>query len=271
VRRLVGALPGTTMKDAVGARLDYAHLDDGPTRIRLNSTVIRVRDQPDGVEVTYVRGGQARTVRGAACVLACWNSVIPYLVRELPEPQRRALAYGVKVPLVYTNVAIRSWRAFRELGAGTITIPAGYFTSARLELHDPAATPDQPAIVKLVRTPCHPGVQSRDQHRIGRTELLATPFETFERKIRELFGRMLGPGGFDAARDIAGITVNRWSHGYAYEYNSLWDPAWKPGEEPCVIGRAKFGRIAIANADAGAYAYTDCSIDQAWRAINELV
>jgi spermidine dehydrogenase len=35
---------------------------------------------------------------------------------------------------------------------------------------------------------------------------------------------MLAPAGFDPARDIVAITVNRWPHGYAYEYNPLWDP-----------------------------------------------
>ena len=43
----------------------------------------------------------------------------------------------------------------------------------------------------------------------------------FERKIRDQLGRMLSAGGFDPARDIEAITVNRWSHGYAYGY----DPA----------------------------------------------
>jgi spermidine dehydrogenase len=180
------------------------------------------------------------------------------------------LGYGVKVPLVYTNVAIRNWHAWKKLGTAAISIPSGYFTSARLELHG-NPDPDEPAVVKLVRTPCRPGLSSREQHRIGRTELQATEFAVFEQHIRNLFHRMLGPGGFDPARDIAAITVNRWSHGYAYEYNSLWDPAWKPGEQPCELGRARFGHIAIANADAGAYAYTDCAIDQAKRAVDELV
>jgi spermidine dehydrogenase len=36
------------------------------------------------------------------------------------------------------------------------------------------------------------------------------------------------------------------------------------------VARKPFGRITIANADAGAYAYTDGAIDQAWRAVQEL-
>jgi spermidine dehydrogenase len=77
--------------------------------------------------------------------------------------------------------------------------------------------------------------------------------------------------GFDSARNIEGITVNRWAHGYAYGYNSLFDPDWREDETPWVLGRKPFGRIAIANSDAGAVAYTDCAIDQAYRAVSELM
>ena len=83
---------------------------------------------------------------------------------------------------------------------------------------------------------------------------------------------MLGGGGFDAARDITGIAVHRWPHGYAYQYNSLFDPFWLAGKEgPCVAARQPFGRIAIANSDAAAYAYADAAIDQAHRAVQEIL
>ena len=91
------------------------------------------------------------------------------------------------------------------------------------------------------------------------------------RKIREQLARTLSPGGFDPARDIAAITVNRWPHGYAYEYNSLFDSFWlEGGETPCSVARKPYGRIAIANADADAYAYTDSAMDQAYRAVGEI-
>jgi spermidine dehydrogenase len=102
--------------------------------------------------------------------------------------------------------------------------------------------------------------------------LLSTPFETIERNIREQLARILGHGGFDPAADILAITVNRWPHGYAYQYNSLWDAFWlEGGEPPCVVARQPFGRIAIANSDAAAYAYTDAALDQAHRAVHELL
>jgi spermidine dehydrogenase len=123
----------------------------------------------------------------------------------------------------------------------------------------------------MMKAACKPGRPAREQHKQGRIELYTTTFETYERNIREQLARMFGPGGFDPARDILGITVNRWPHGYAYEYNSLFDDFWlNGGETPCQVARKPFGRIAIANSDADAYAYTDCAIDQGYRAVQEL-
>ena len=126
-------------------------------------------------------------------------------------------------------------------------------------------------LFRSVRAPCRPGLSERDQHRAGRAELLTTSFATFEEKIRDQLGRILGPGGFDPVRDITAITVNRWPHGYAYEYNPLFDPDWPEREAPHEIGRARFGPIAIANSDSAAAAYTDAAIDRAYRAVEELL
>ena len=84
-------------------------------------------------------------------------------------------------------------------------------------------------------------------------------------------GKAPRAAGFDAARDIEGITVNRWAHGYAFTPNPLFDPDWKEEEKPWAIGRKRVGRIAIANSDAGASVYTNVAIDQAWRAIGDLL
>jgi len=285
VRKLIpDAIPGSSATDIVTARANYAKLDQegSPVRIRLNSTAVRAKHVGDpatakGVQVSYVRGGKLRTVQAANCILACWHVVIPYICDELPDKQKEALASAAKVPLLYTNVVIRNWECFRKLAASSVYAPAGYHTSFNLDLpvsigdYHCSRTPDEPIVIHMMRTPCKPGRPAREQHRIGRGELFTTKFETMERNIREQLVRTLGAGGFDPARDISAVTVNRWPHGYAYEYNSLWDKFWlEGGETPCEIARKPFGRIAIANADAGAYAYTDCAIDQAYRAVQEI-
>jgi spermidine dehydrogenase len=287
VRSLIPeAVPGSTMDDVVMARADYGKLDAAASyaRIRLNSTVVHVRhvdaaDSSKGVRVAYVRGGKLQAVSAKNCLLACYNGMIPYLCPTLPEKQKESLSYLVKAPLVYTHVALRNWTSFAKLGVHHIVAPGAYHTYAALDYpvslggYEFPGKPEQPMVLWMLRTPCKPGLPARDQHRAGRAELLQTPFSQFERNIRDQLARMLGSAGFDPARDIEGITVNRWAHGYAYEpkpYNALFDPQWKEGEQPWVLGRKRFGKIAIANSDAGASAETDAAIDQAWRAVGEL-
>jgi spermidine dehydrogenase len=286
VRSLIpGVLAGSTMEDVVTARANYARLDDpaSPIRIRLNSTAVGAKHIGDPatakqVEVTYVRGGQARRVRAANCVLACYNMVVPYLCPEMPEKQKEALAYCVKIPLVYTNVQISNWKSFHKLGISTIYAPGAYFSDVTLDYpvsmgdYRFPSSPDESCLLHLLRTPCKPGFPCKDQYRAGRYELMSTPFATFERNVRDQLGRMLSAGGFDPARDIQAITVNRWPHGYAYEYNALFEPLDRPASErPCVIGRQPFGLIHVANSDADGHAYTNIAIDQGHRAVAEIL
>jgi spermidine dehydrogenase len=285
VRQLIPeAIQGNSAQDVILAKANYSKLDSpaSPVKIRLNSTAVRVKHVGDPaaaneVEVAYARGGKVFSARAKNCVLACWHVVIPYICEELPQKQRDALASAQKVPLLYTNVALRNWTSFQKLKTNAVYAPGCYHTRVALDLavsiggYECARKPEEPIVVHMMKTPCHPGKPSREQHTLGRIELFSTTFETMERKIRDQLARTLGDGSFDSARDIAAITVNRWPHGYAYEYNSLWDSFWlEGGETPCEVARKPFGRITIANADAGAYAYTDEAINQAWRAVGEL-
>lgn len=285
VRNLVpAAVPGTSVEDLVTAKVDYALLDrpSSSVRLRLNSIVTRVRHlgeprSSQQVEVTYLRGAAACTARARGCVLACYNAMIPYLVPELPATQQQALHSLVKAPLVYTSVALRNWQAFHRLGVKRVYAPGSYHCYFRLNSYVNVGgyrspdSPDQPILLHMVRTPCKPGLSEFDQNRAGRAELLATSFESFEFKIRDQLARTLKDGGFDAANDITAITVNRWPHGYAPEYNPLFEEELPEAEQPHVIGRAPFGRIVIANSDSGRAAYTDSAIDQAHRAVGELL
>ncbi|MCH8136905.1 MAG: hypothetical protein IIB77_13080 [Proteobacteria bacterium] len=280
------ALPGTTLDDSIMSRLAYDRLDraGSDARIRLNSTVVSARHLGDPevareVEITYVRDGKVEKVTADHCVMACYNGVIPHLVPEMSEGQKAALMYGVKMPLVYTNVLIRNWTAFTNLGISAARAPGMYHTGVRLGRsvqfgnYQPSRSPEDPMILHMSRMPCSPGLPKKEQHRRGRADLLAATFETFERNIRDQLGRTLEGGGFDPARDIEAITVNRWPHGYAYSYNTLDDPIewalFASDDRPCVIGRRRFGRISIANSDAAASTHTDSAIDEAHRAARE--
>ena len=282
------ATAARAMEDFGTARIDYDALDraDNPTRIRLSSIVVHVEHQGNPatareVAVRYMHDDVLRQVRGRAVILANWNMMIPYMMPELPEAQREALAYGIKGPLVYSSVALTNWRAFKNLGVARFDCPTmfhnevGLTEAASLGGLTNAAGPDEPVVAHLVKYCTKPGLPRRDQHRAARQDLLETTWETFERETRAQLQRLLGPGGFDARRDIAAITVNRWPHGYAYTYNSIYDPVeWVYSEtptRPCVVGRQPFGLVSIANSDAAASPHTDAAMLEGHRAVQEVI
>jgi len=283
VRSLIpDAVPGLTMEDVVTSRLNYSKLDQAESaiKIRLNSTVVNVSHTVDqtATDITYVREGVARTVRAKNTIMACYNSAIPYLCPELSTEQKQGLAYNVKIPLTYTKVLVKNWRAFAELGTDFVYYTNGFFKQVELDYpvslgnYKFGRTPDDPMVLHMCYVPYFADIQGFEQWRAGRRKLLETPFSGFEQNVKQQLDQALASTGFDADKDIQAITVNRWSHGYAYSPDLIWEPEYKSdADKPWVIGRQSFGRISIANSDAGAKADTQTAIDQAWRAVQEVL
>ena len=281
VRALIPAVaPDADASNLALARFDYSRLDEaGATvRLRLNSTVINVANHNGGTRITYVNDGRVLRVKAKHSVLACWHAVIPHLCPELPDEQKEAQKYQVKRPLLVTNVLLRDSKAIDKLdlsGAycpgrlhGAVWVVKGVDTMGyRHEWDDPGSVP---VMFWGSIAPPDSTVPIKEQHRASRALLLAMTFDDFEREVRTVLAGMLGPAGFDVQDDILAITVNRWPHGYAYGYLDLWDPAWPEGMAPHEIARQPYGNITIANADAGADAYTQVAIDEARRAVGEL-
>lgn len=289
VRRMIPSVaPGSSMEDIVKTRFDYTRLDQAgsPVRLRLNSTAVHVAQEGEShkhgpVRVDYILDGKHRQVRSRACVLACYNAIIPKLCPQLPEQQRKALARQVKAPMLYTSVALRNWQAWSKLGVGAITSPGSYHTVSMLDFpvslggYEFSESPDDPVIVHMERFfhRNNEGLGRAEQHRLGRHELLATSFETIERNVRNQLTGMLAGGGFDPGRDIEGITVNRWAHGYSRGYNPIYETTYEDRDDeryPHVQARKPFGKITIANSDAAASALMPAAVEQAYRAISEL-
>jgi spermidine dehydrogenase len=280
VRALIpGVAPGNSMEDIVLAPFNYEALDTRGASIglRLDSTCIDVRNAEDRVLVGYVRAGRMHRVAAGHVVLACFHMMIPHLLPELSDMQRTALAQNVKTPIVYTNVLVRNWQPWLALKVSEISAPMSFHSRVALDFpvslggYRHPRDPAEPMCLHLVHVPVEPnqGLTARQQFRIGQARLLQTPFSEFETKIRDELDRMLGAGGFSSARDIAAITVNRWPHGYGYVENSLFDP--ENYNDTIEQARRKVGRVAIANSDAGGDAYAHLAIEQAARAVRELI
>jgi spermidine dehydrogenase len=290
VRKLIPAAAlGENMEDVVTARFNYGRLDNpnSPVRIRLNSTVVRAQHAGDNlsnpVRITYVRDGKAHSVESSKVIMACYNSIIPRLCPEMSKSQKSALSNCVRAPLVYSNVLIRNWKSFTKLGIHRVNCPGSYHHGVTLDYpvsmgaYKCAQSPEEPIVLHLTRVPGEPGLGAREQFAAGQWDLLSTSFETFERNIRDQLSRILSDGGFDAARDIAAITVNRWPHGYAYGYDPESDriafepESWPEEKRYWKTGSQRFGNISIASIDSASDAMTEAAMTEAYRAVNELI
>jgi len=284
VRKLIpAAVPGNSMEDLVLSRVDYTQLDrpSQNVRVRLNSTGVDVRhvDGERFVDVTYIREGKPYRVRAKHTILACYNNIIPHICPEVPAEQREAISTASKIPLVYISVAVRNWKAFENLGFHSFYIPQaklmhsfGMDFPVSMGGYQFTQSSNEPTVIHGTYCPTVPGVglNEREQHRAGRRHLYELSFDDFERDVVAQMSGALKGGGFDAQRDIAALTINRWPHGYTYEYNEFYDPPdWNQHHGPHQAGAAQIGRISIANSDASAFAYVNGAIDAADRAVNE--
>ncbi|MCP2339669.1 NAD(P)/FAD-dependent oxidoreductase [Actinomadura rupiterrae] len=286
---LIGQLiPNTgapaTMDAEPLARIDYTKLDvaGNDVRLRLGSPCVRVQHKGGGidadeVEVDFDRGGKVYRAHAGHVVMACYNTMIPYLMQDLPGDQKQNLFYGTKLPIVYAMVQLRNWEAWQKLRIYHTRFTSGDWVVAELDYpvsfpgYQFSKDPSQPILVHMIRMATAPGYDNpRGGIGPGRRDLFARPFSSFERTIRDQLARLLSGGGFDPAKDIQAVTVNRWGHGYALEYGRPWAKFWPDGPLPSVLGRRPFGRITIANSDSQNRAYADAAIDAAWRAVNEL-
>ncbi len=281
--------PGHTMQDIVKAPFTYTALDrpEQKVKIRLNATAVRIAHRgsaqaglagADSVDVRYVKDGSAHDVNARQVIFAGYSAMIPYVCPEFPAAQAEAFAALVKIPLLYANMLVRNWEPFAALGIDRIGFPGGMMNSVALDFpvslggYEFAKSPADPMILHWNYFPTQPGqgLDARAQNKLGRHKMLALSFEDYERAMRSQAADALALGGFHPARDILGITVNRWPHGYAYEYNDLVDPPeFNRYNGPHITARQPFGRISIAGSDAEAFAYVNGAIDSAWRAVRE--
>ncbi|WP_163831731.1 FAD-dependent oxidoreductase [Spartinivicinus ruber] len=281
VRQLIpGVADGKTMEDLVTARFYYNRLDKPSSlvRLRLNSTVYNVKREASGVTVSYVNNNKAFTVKSKHCVLACYNMMIPHLVPQLPDTQKEALTELVKMPLIYSTVVLKNWQAVQKQGLAVAYCPGNFHTIVQVDYpvdigkYKHSSNPDMPMSLTMIAVPMGKvGQPVKEQFKAGRREILSITFAQFEKEIKDHLNGMLGPVGFDADRDIEAITINRWGHGYSYYYSDLNEGDDFEENGPHIRGSKPFGPITIANADSGADAYTDVAIDQAYRAVSELV
>ena len=273
---------GNNAEDIVLSRFNYSELDKSSNivRIRLNSTVVKVThrgapEEASEVFVDYINDNKSYRVRGKAAVLACYNVMIPHIVPDLPIDQANALRKHVKIPLQYTTIGLKNWRAMKEMEIGLAMSPGNMHQVVMMDFpvtmggYEFTKSPYDPCVIQMIGCPFGEtiGAPPREQYREVRYKMLGLQFKDYEEEIREHLGGMLPKELFEFEREVESITVNRWPHGYTYGGSALFDSDMP---EMARIGRQPFGRITIANIDSGLSSYLHVAVDQAWRAVNEL-
>jgi spermidine dehydrogenase len=264
--------PGENPEEIVLSKFNYAELDksSNSVRVRLNSTVVNVQhggDPTDSSEVfvNYIHHNKSYQVKAKGVVMACYNMMIPHIVPDLPKEQDAALRRLAKVPFQYTTVAVKNWRAMKEMGIGMAMCPGNIHQVVAMDFpvsmggYEFTKTPDDPCILHMRSAPLGDtvGAPRVEQFRDARYRMLGLTFNDYEEEIREHLGGMLPKALFDFDRDVESISVNRWAHGYSHG-------------NPGIIGRQPFGRITIANSDAVDSSLLQSAVEQAWRAVKEL-
>ncbi|MFQ5690261.1 MAG: NAD(P)-binding protein [Gemmatimonadota bacterium] len=252
---------GRALGDVIGGAIDFGALDrpGQPVRLRLSSTALRVehagvREAAERVRVTYVREGRLHAVEASGVVMASGGWVNRHTLADLPASYRAAYREFRHAPVLVANVALRNWRFLRRLGIAACLYQGDFGFSCNIRrpmyagAYRPPFGPDRPAVLTFYVPFFFPGASPADQGVRGRTELLSTPFRTYERRLREQMAALFGEAGFDPARDIAGIILNRWGHAYVapgpgFVYGRNGEPA------PSDILRAPFGRVAIGHSE----------------------
>lgn len=257
------------------SRFDPAALDrpERSVRVRFRAMAIRIENKGEKeATVVYLRpDGRAARVRAGGVVMAGWGMVAKRVVPGIPPEQRRALAQYRYAACVYVSVLLRQWRPIADLGLYDMYTPGGFATSLmlsdplRVGRYKPDYEPTKPTILSVHRYLTNPGMDPTTQMKLARIDLEQTPFETIERQVREELLLLFGAAGLDPKKDILGITINRWGHGYAF-FSQPNGP-----EAPWLEGRARLGRIAFAGADAGGVPWTPAALEQGRRAALELV
>lgn len=273
---------GNNAEEIILSKFNYSELDKSSNivRIRLNSTVVNVRhggapNNSEDVFVNYINENKSYSVKGKGVVMACYNGMIPHIVSGLPAEQAAALRRSVKIPLQYTTVGLKNWKALKEMEMGLAMSPGNMHQVVMMDFpvsmggYNYTKSPSDPCAIQMIGCPLGGAVGEPpiEQFRKARYKMLGLQFEDYEKEIRAHLSGMLPKSLFDFDRDVESISVNRWAHGYVYGGSSLYDTDLP---EMAKIGRIPFGQITIANIDSAPSSYAHVAIEQAWRAVQEL-
>jgi spermidine dehydrogenase len=253
-----------------------------PVRMRLSALVVDVRHDgaPESarqVRVTYLKDGQLRRVNAERVIVAGQQHLNKRIVADLPTDVQAAMDAFMHAPICTVNVALRNWKFMEKLGitAARWFNDFGWFFSLRRQMiidgKEPMPLdPAKPTVVTMYNSFCLPGLPVAQQTVAARMALFNMGFKDIEAAVRSQFAKMFSSAGFDPARDIAGITANRWGHAYVVSPpHFAFGKDGKPA--PRDVVRAGFGRIRFAHSELEGAQMWETAVAEAERAVKQMM
>ncbi len=287
VHRLIPGAFGeaATLTEIISNPVNWAALDRPyqAARMRLSSLVVNVRhdgpaESAKMVHVTYLKDGDMQRVTADRVVMAGQQHLNKRVVSDLPDGHREAMGQFMHSPMLVVNVALTNWKFMDKLGVASVRWfgdDLGWFTTLRRQMildgKEPMPLdPAKPTVLTMYNSFCIPGLPVEQQTVAARMRMFALSYAQVERQIRNQFTKMFGPGGFDADRDIAGITLNRQGHAYV-----VTPPGFFFGKDdnpaPSDVIRQRHGRVAFAHSELLGYQMWEGAAHEGERAAEQLL
>jgi hypothetical protein len=242
---------------------------ENSVRVRRQSVALRA----DQGSVVYHNEGRFYRANAKAIVVASGSQSAQHLVAHLADTRRGETWKALNtVPVVVANVAVRRAAPFVDIGLGynqywwgskywSDFIVADWVTLNR-------AKRDRPTVLTLF------GKNTAGPHELAaeRFKLLNTPFDDYERSIREDLSRVMTGTTFDFERDVTAIYLYRWGHGMIMPTpGQLFGNGADRKSAPRHIASAPLGSISFAGQETEGTPSIECAIASGDRAAKEVL
>ncbi len=267
--------------DIHNGRVRFLSLDreDNKVRLRLGSSVVRVEQEDNAVQgknvtISYLRDEKLYRLKARSVVMACGSRLSRKVVAGLPVSHAEAYNQFHVSPILVANVALTNWRFLYRLGLTACKWQSGFGFSCNIRKpmhvgdYRPPLHPDKPTLLTFYVAFHLPGLSVEEQGERGRKKLLGTSFSEFEAQIIGQMKQLFSEAGFDAAKDVAGIILNRWTYGYVNPQPGFYfGKDNKPAARDVI--RKPFGPIAFAHAELNGHQHWVAAVDEGRRAARQ--
>ncbi|MBI5075830.1 MAG: NAD(P)-binding protein [Nitrospirae bacterium] len=267
--------------DIHNGRVHFSALDreNNKVRVRLGSSVVRVDQEKTTANgktsvITYLRDGKHYRVKARSVVMACGSRLSRNVISGLPVSHAEACDQFYTSPILVANVALTNWRFLYQLGFTACKWSNGFGFACNIRKpmyagnYRPPLHPDKPIVLTFYISFHQPGLPVKEQGEKGRERLLGTSYAQFESQLIGQMEQLFSDAGFHAAKDVAGIILNRWTYAYVNPQPGFYfGKDGKPAARDVI--RKAVGRIAFAHAELNGHQHWVAAVDEGRRAARQ--